>query len=57
MDRFKMPFEVLKMKELKQYITPSLIKQAKSTYRNYQNVSEEPQAMEQREETLPKEAA
>jgi len=45
------------MIEIKESITPSLIQQAESTYRSYQNVSEKPKAMEQREGTPPKEAA
>lgn len=50
-------YKTINMMEIKQSINPSLIQQAESTYRSYQNVSEEPKAMEQREETLPKEAA
>lgn len=57
MDRYNMPFEVLsniedyKYDGNKESITPSLIQQAGSTYRSCQNVSEEPKAMKQREET------
>lgn len=49
-------YKTINMIEIKESITPSLIQQAEGTYRSYQNVSEKPKAMEQREGTPPKEA-